>query len=92
MNKKYKIDRVIDDRYAVWYMDFKNDKGKLGIYRVIDLYPGNRDTRFAIRWKVKGKEKSQEQLDNMIIENAIRKFGNKRGNRFNNRRSQIEIV
>lgn len=90
MNKKYKINKVIDDRYAVWYMDFEKDKNKLGIYRVIDLYPGNRDTRFAIRWKVKGKEKTQEQLDEIIIDNAIKKFGNKRGGRFYYRRPQVE--
>jgi len=90
MNKHYKIDRIVNDRYAVWYMDFNNEKGKLGIYRVIDLYPGTRPTRFAVRWKVKGKDKSQEQLDNMIIDGAIRRFGNTRGNRFNTPRPQVE--
>lgn len=90
MNKRYKINKVIDDRYAVWYMDFEKDKNKLGIYRVIDLYPGNRDTRFAIRWKVKGKEKTQEQLDEIVIDNAIKKFGNKRSGRFYSRRPQVE--
>lgn len=90
MNKKYKIDKIINDRYAVWYMDFEKEKGKLGVYRIVDLYPGNRDTRFAFRWKVKGKDKTQEQLDNMAIEIAIKKFGNTRSNRFNTPKPQVE--
>lgn len=90
MNKRYKINRIVNDRYAVWYMDFKNEKNKLGIYRVIDLFPGTRPTRFAVRWKVKGKDKSQEQLDNMIIDGAIKRFGNVHSNRFNASRLQTE--
>lgn len=85
MNKRYKIDRVVNDRWAVWYMGFPNSKSKLGVYRIIDLYPGTRPTRFAFRWKVKGKDKTQEELDAQIINNAIRYFykgrGGFRGNR-----------
>ena len=74
MNKRYKIDKVIDERWAVWYMDFPKDKSKLGIWRIIDLYPGTRPTRFAVRWKVKGAEKSQEQLDEQILAGTIKNF------------------
>ena len=91
MNKKYKIDRVINDRYAVWYMNFDEGKNKLGVYRIIDLYKGNRDTRFAIRLKARGKDKNkrQEQLDSLAIDNAIRRFGNKQYNRFNRTKPQM---
>lgn len=88
MNKRYKIDKVINERWAVWYMEFPKDKSKLGIWRIIDLYPGTRPTRFAIRWKVKGKEKTQEQLDEQIIAGAIKNFyrnnGGFRGTKFEN--------
>ena len=72
MSKKYKIDRVVEDRWAVWYQEI-NAKGKLGVYKIIDLYPGTRPAKFAFRWKVNGS-KSQEQLDEQIIGNAIRNF------------------
>lgn len=87
MNKKYKIDRIVNDRYAVWRMDFEEEKNKLGIYRIIDLYKGNRDTRFSIRWKARGN-KDQEQLDTLAIENGIKRFGNIRVNRYVNKRVQ----
>ena len=74
MSKKYKIDRVMFDRYAVWYMDTPEDKSKLGVWKVIDLYPGTRPTKFAFRWKVKGKDKTQEQLDEQILNNTIKNF------------------
>lgn len=92
MNKRYKIDKVINDRWAIWYMDFPKDKSKLGIWRIIDLYPGTRPTKFAIRWKVKGKEKSQEQLDNQIIEGAIRNFYKTRGKVFADRKIESKAV
>jgi len=72
MSKLYKIDRVVDDRWAVWYQEI-NAKGKLGVYKIIDLYPGTRPAKFAFRWKVNGS-KSQEQLDSQIIFNAIKNF------------------
>lgn len=31
MNKKYKFDRLMFDRYAVWYMETPKDKSKLGV-------------------------------------------------------------
>lgn len=92
MNKRYKIDKVIKDRWAIWYMDFPKDKSKLGIWRIIDLYPGTKPTRFAVRWKVKGKEKSQEQLDNQIIENAIRNFYKTRGKAFADRKIESKAA
>ena len=72
MSKLYKIDRVVDDRWAVWYQEI-NAKGKLGVYKIIDLYPGTRPAKFAVRWKVNGR-KTQEQLDSQIIFNAIKNF------------------
>lgn len=75
MNKRYKLDRIVNDRWAVWYMPFESNKrGKIGVWRIIDLYTGTRPTRFAFQWKVKGKEKTQEQLNNQIIYGTIKNF------------------
>ena len=74
MNKFYKFEKVIEDRYAVWYKETPKDKGKLGVWSIIDLYPGTRPTRFAFRWRVRGKEKSQEQLDEQILAGIIKNF------------------
>lgn len=85
MNKKYKIDKIVNGRYAVWYMDIPNNKSKLGVWRIIDLYSGTRETRFTFRKKVKGTEKTQEQLDEQILGGAIRRFYKRnvyRGNHF----------
>ena len=71
--KKYKIDRVVNERWAVWYMEIPKSRNKLGMYRIIDLYSGTRETRFAPRWKVKG-DKTQEVFDNQLIFRAIRNF------------------
>lgn len=89
MNKKYKFDKVVFDRYAIWYMEIPESKSKLGVWRIIDLYPGTRPTKFAFRWKVKGKDKTQEQLDEQILNNAIRNF-NKTANVFYNNRTNKE--
>lgn len=85
MSKLYKIDRVVDDRWAVWYQEI-GKKGKLGVYKIIDLYPGTRPTKFAFRWRVNGS-KTQEQLDEQIINNAIRNFY-KNGNGFRGNHDQ----
>lgn len=76
---RYDIDRVVNDRWAVWYLPFENNRSKLGCYKIIDLYPGNRTCRFAFRWKVKGTEKTQEELDKQIIDNTIKFFYKGRG-------------
>ena len=86
MSKLYKIDRVVDDRWAVWYQEI-NAKGKLGVYKIIDLYPGTRPAKFAFRWKVNGS-KSQEQLDSQIIFNAIKNFYKSGGFRGNGSKNQ----
>ena len=57
MNKKYKFDRLIFDRYAVWYMEISKDKRKLGEWKIIDCFPGTKPTKFAFRWKAKDKNK-----------------------------------
>ena len=73
MNKKYKIDKIINNRWAIWYMEIPKSKNKLGVWRIIDLYSGVRTTRFAFRWKVKG-DKPQEIFDNQLISKAIHNF------------------
>ena len=82
---RYKFEKIINNRYAIWYMETPKSRGKLGVWRIIDLYSGVRTTRFAFRWKVKGTEKTQEQLDEQILNGAIRRFYRKniyRGNRY----------
>lgn len=86
MSKKYKIQEVREDRWAVWYQEI-GSKGKLGVYKIIDLYPGTRPAKFAFRWKVNGS-KSQEQLDEQIISNAIRNFYKSSGFRRNGSKNQ----
>lgn len=74
MNKKYKFDRLIFDRYAVWYMEIPKDKNKLGVWKIIDCFPGTKPTKFVFRWKAKDKNKIQEQLDEQILNNTTRNF------------------
>lgn len=74
MNKKYKFDRLIFDRYAAWYMEISKDKSKLGVWKIIDCFPGTKPTKFAFRWKAKDKNKIQEQLDEQILNNTTRNF------------------
>jgi hypothetical protein len=81
MNKLYKFDRVVDERWAVWYKEIKRSKNKLGVWRIIDLYSTGKNLKFAFRWKVKGDEKTQEQLDQQIVMGAIRNFYKVRGSR-----------
>ena len=85
MSKRYKFEKIINNRYAVWYMETPKDRGKLGVWKVIDLFSGVRTTRYAFRWKVKGHEKTQEQLDEQILIGLIKRFYRKniyRGNRY----------
>lgn len=74
MNKKYKFDRLMFDRYAVWYMEISKDKSKLGVWKIIDCFSGTKPTKFAFRWKAKDKNKIQEQLDEQILNNITRNF------------------
>ena len=74
MNKTSKFDRLIFDRYAVWYMEISKDKSKLGVWKIIDCFPGTKPTKFAFRWKAKDKNKIQEQLDEQILNNTTRNF------------------
>ncbi len=81
---RYKIQEIIRDRYAVWYMSFSKKKGKrIGCYKVVDLYSGTRTTRFAFRYLPR-EGQTQEQSDNMILTNCIFNFYRKKifmGNR-----------
>ena len=71
---KYKIEKVMNDRYAVWYMPFPKSKGsRIGVYKIIDLYKTTRETRFAFRYKPR-EGQTQEQSDLAIITNCIRNF------------------
>ena len=82
---RYNFEKVVNGRFAIWYMETPKSRGKLGVWKIIDLYSGVRNTRFAFRWKVKGKEKTQEQLDEQILSGAIRRFYRRnvyRGNRY----------
>ncbi len=71
---KYKIDKVAYDRWAIWYKEFPKNKGsRLGVYKIIDLYSGTRNTKFAFRYKPR-EGQTQEQSDNAIINNTIHFF------------------
>ena len=75
---KYKIESVLYDRWAVWYKMFPKNKGaRIGVYKVIDLYSGTRNTKFAFRYKPR-EGQSQEQSDNLILSNCIRNFYKKK--------------
>lgn len=87
MSKRYNIEKVVYGRWAVWYMEIPKDRSKLGVWKIIDLYSGTRETRFAFRKRVKGTEKTQEQLDEQILMGAIRRFYKKKiyqGTQFEN--------
>ena len=74
MNNKYEIKGVINDRWAVWYKDFDKKRGnRIGVYKIVDLYSGTRETKFVFRWKVKGN-KTQEVFDEQLIAGGIRNF------------------
>ena len=78
MNKLYKIEKIVNERYAVWYMNFPKKRGnKIGVYRIIDLYSQNRETRFAFRYLPR-EGQTQEQSDDLIISNSIFNFYKKR--------------
>jgi hypothetical protein len=71
--KRYNIDRVINNRWAVWYMEIPHSRNKLGVWKIIDLFPGTRPTKYIFRWKVKGA-KTQEVFDEQLINGCIRNF------------------
>lgn len=85
---KYKIEKVMNDRWAVWYMPFPKRKGsRIGVYKIIDLYKTTRETRFAFRYKPR-EDQSQEQSDLAILTNCIRNFYKQKvymGSKFENR-------
>ena len=74
MNKKYKIEKIVNDRWAVWFMDIENSKNKLGVWRIIDLYSGTRNTRFAFKWKPRENSKRPQFTDDQIITHTIKNF------------------
>ena len=96
MNKKYKFNRLMFDRYAVWYMEISKDKSKLGVWKIIDCFPGTKPTKFVFRWKVKDKDKTQEQLDEQILNNTTRNFCKSnnifRGNHLMENKTQSKTV
>ena len=71
---KYKIDRIMYDRWAVWYKEFdKQDGKKIGVYKIIDLYKGTREARTTFRYLPRTGQ-TQEQSDEAIINNKIANF------------------
>jgi hypothetical protein len=65
MNKKYVFKEVINGRWAIWSKDIK-DKGKVKVFRIIDLYSTNRETRFVFAYKNMDEAKIQTSLSNKI--------------------------
>jgi len=75
---RYKIKEVKDERWAIWYMDFpKRRGGKIGCYKIIDLFKPTREKKFAFRYLPR-EGQTQEQSDNLIILNTINNFYKKR--------------
>jgi len=75
---KYVFKEVLYDRWAVWYKDFNKKKGsKIGVYKIIDLYSGTREKKFAFRYLPR-EDQTQEQSDNLILSNATRNFYRKK--------------
>lgn len=71
---KYKIVKVVNDKWAVWYYQFPKRKGsRIGCYKIVDLQSGIREARFAFRHKPR-EGQSQEQSDDLIIMSCIRGF------------------
>ena len=70
----YTFDRIVYDRYVIYYKDFKKRKGsKIGVYKILDLWKASRKYKFAFRYKPR-EGQTQEQSDNMILTNCIRNF------------------
>ena len=77
MNKKYKLEKIVNDRYTVWYMPFQKKKSsRIGVYKIYDLYKVSKDARFAFRYTAK-EGQSQAMLDDSIISNVITNFNKK---------------
>jgi hypothetical protein len=71
---KYKFEKVVNEKYAVWYMAFPKRKGnRIGVYKILDLYKGTRECRFAFRYRPR-EGQTQEQSDNAIIMNCVSNF------------------
>ena len=74
MNKRYNLKEIINDRWAIWYIQFPKRKGnRIGCYKIIDLYKPVRTYKYAFRYKPR-EGQTQEQSDNAIIMNCIRGF------------------
>lgn len=84
---KYEFKECVNDRYTVWYKDLPRVGNRIGVYKIIDLYKGNRDARFAFRYRPR-KNQTQEESDNAIISKAIFYFDKKKPVFFGNRGSQ----
>lgn len=70
---KYKIDRVIGGRYAVWYKDIEDKKNLLGVYKILDLYSSSKNTSFARRYKARPNQ-TQETIDSTFISKGINRL------------------
>ena len=75
---RYRILEVVNERWAVWYMDFPKRKGnKIGCYKIIDLFKNTREKRYAFRYNPR-EDQTQEESDRLILSNAIHNFYKKR--------------
>lgn len=70
---KYKIDRVIGGRFAIWYKEITNKKNLLGVYKILDLYSNSKEISFARRYKAR-PDQTQEILDNAFISKGINRL------------------
>ncbi len=70
---KYKFEKVINDRWSVWYKDIKRRGNKIGVYKVIDLYKGNRTYKYAFRYRPRDGQ-TQEQSDSLILAGLINNY------------------
>lgn len=70
---KYKIDRVIGERFAVWYKEIKDKKNLLGVYRILDLYSSSKNISFAKRYKAR-QGQTQEAADSIFISKGINRL------------------
>jgi len=77
MNKNYTVDRIVNDRYVVWYMPFQKKKGnKIGVYKIFDLYTSKKNAKFAFRYTAR-EGQSQVMSDESIISTTIASFTRK---------------
>lgn len=74
---KYQFDRVINDRWSVWYKELPKRGARIGVYKIFDLFAKTRTYRFALRYKPR-ENQTQEASDIAILMNGIHNFYKKK--------------